>query len=177
MRAFFDIFQLELRALSRSWSLAMLSAASAAWMLAVPRLVVGDGTAEGTRELVVHFSLGGVFALLVVALLASAAGSIARERDAKRFAELRESLTRLVKNEDFRSWFGYIDWQLCGEETPTSWTEAFTQGKRATMGFLKDSLAIAEGGPEFLADLTRRHFSAVANTRIEAQRAKNENGE
>ena len=49
MRAFFDIFQLELRALSRSWSLAMLSAASAAWMLAVPRLVVGDGTAEGRR--------------------------------------------------------------------------------------------------------------------------------
>ncbi len=100
-----------------------------------------------------------------------------QDRDAKRFAELRESLTRLVKNEDFRSWFGYIDWQLCGEETPTSWTEAFTQGKRATMGFLKDSLAIAEGGPDFLADLTRRHFSAVANTRIEAQRAKNENGE
>jgi len=97
-----------------------------------------------------------------------------RDRDAKRFADLRESLTRLVKNDDFRSWFRYIDWQLCGEETPTSWTEAFTQGKRATMGFLKDSLAIAEGGPEFLAELTRRHFSAVANARIEAQRAKNE---
>ena len=100
-----------------------------------------------------------------------------RERDARRFSELRESLTRLVKNDDFRSWFRYIDWQLCGEETPTSWTEAFTQGKRATMGFLKDSLAIADGGPEFLAELTRRHFSAVANARIEAQRAKNENGE
>jgi len=100
-----------------------------------------------------------------------------RDRDAKRFADLRESLTRLVKNEDFRAWFGYIDWQLCGEETPTSWTEAFTQGKRATMGFMKDSIAIAEGGPEFLAELTRRHFSAVANARIEAQRAKNENGE
>ena len=100
-----------------------------------------------------------------------------RERDAKRFADLRAALTRLVRNEDFRSWFGYIDWQLFGEETPTSWTEAFTQGKRATMGFLKDSLAIADGGPEFLADLTRKHFAAVANARIEAQRAKNENGE
>ena len=60
MRAFFDIFQLELRTLSRSWSLAMLSAASAAWMLAVPRLVVGDGTAEGMREVCLRYGLGGI---------------------------------------------------------------------------------------------------------------------
>ena len=84
MRAFFDIFQLELRALSRSWSLAMLSAASAAWMLAVPRLVVGDGTAEGMREVCLRYGLGGVMALVTVSMLAAATGSLARERAAKR---------------------------------------------------------------------------------------------
>ena len=84
MRAFFDIFQLELRALSRSWSLAMLSAASAAWMLAVPRLVVGDGTAEGMREVCLRYGLGGVMALVTISMLAAATGSLARERAAKR---------------------------------------------------------------------------------------------
>ena len=84
MRAFFDIFQLELRALSRSWSLAMLLAASAAWMLAVPRLVVGDGTAEGMREVCLRYGLGGVMALVTISMLAAATGSLARERAAKR---------------------------------------------------------------------------------------------
>ena len=100
-----------------------------------------------------------------------------KERDAKRFAAMRDSLTRLVKNEDFRSWFCYIDYELCGASFGQNELDSFTQGKRATMDFLRSSLAIAEGGPEFMADITRRHFSAVANTRIEAQRAKNENGE
>ena len=76
MRAFFDIFQLELRALSRSWSLAMLSAASAVWMLAVPRLVVGDGTAEGMREVCLRYGLGGVMSLVTISMLAAATGSL-----------------------------------------------------------------------------------------------------
>ena len=62
----------------------MLTVAAVAWMVAFPRLARGDGTAEGLRELTIHFSLGGVFALLVVALLASATGSVACERAAKR---------------------------------------------------------------------------------------------
>ena len=84
MISFWRIFWLECLAIVRTRTLAMLVVASAAWMLAFPRIARGDGTAEGLRELTVHFSLGGVFALVVVALLASAAGSIARERAAKR---------------------------------------------------------------------------------------------
>ena len=94
MRKLLAIFRLEMKALVRSKTVAMLTVASVAWMLVFPRLAKGDGTAEGTREIVVHFSLGGVFALLVVALLASAAGSIARERDAKR---LQLTLVRPVR--------------------------------------------------------------------------------
>lgn len=84
MRAFLEVVRLELKALVRSKTALFLLVASVAWMVAFPSLVRGDGTAAGLRELDVHFSLGGVFALLVVALLASATGSLARERAAKR---------------------------------------------------------------------------------------------
>ena len=94
MRKFLEIFTLELRALVRSRSVAMLVVASVAWMIAFPHVAKGDGTPAGLRELVVHFSLGGVFALLVVALLASATGSIARERAARR---LQLTLVRPVR--------------------------------------------------------------------------------
>ena len=84
MRRLREIFSLETKSLVRSKALAMLTGASALWMLFFPYLVKGDGTAEGARELYVHFSLGGVFVLLVVTLLASATGSLARERAEKR---------------------------------------------------------------------------------------------
>lgn len=84
MKKFLGIVWLELVSLVRSRTVAMLTVASVAWMVAFPRLVRGDGTAEGVRELTIHLSLGGVFALLVVALLASATASVARERAEKR---------------------------------------------------------------------------------------------
>ena len=94
MISFWRIFWLECVTLVRTGTLAMLSVAAAAWMLVFPHLAKGDGTPEGLRELTIHFSLGGVFALLVVALLASAAGSVARERAAKR---LQLTLVRPVR--------------------------------------------------------------------------------
>ena len=94
MRKLLEIFRLELTTLVRSRTAAMLTIASVVWMIVFPHIAKGDGTAAGARELVVHFSLGGVFALLVVALLASAAGSIAREREAKR---LQLTLVRPVR--------------------------------------------------------------------------------
>ena len=84
MRKLAEVFRLELRSLVRSRAVAMLTIASVAWMLALPGIVRGDGTVEGARELCIRFSLGGVFALLVVSLLASSAGSLAREREANR---------------------------------------------------------------------------------------------
>jgi len=79
-----QIIILELRSLVRSKTMAMLTVASVAWMFALPHLVKSDGTGAGARELYVHYSLGGVFLLLVIALTASAAGSLASERAAKR---------------------------------------------------------------------------------------------
>lgn len=94
MKKFYEVFLLEIRALVRSKTVAMLVVAAVSWMLAFPHIVKGDGTAEGVRELTVRFSLGGVFALLVVALLASATGSLAKERAARR---LQLTLVRPVR--------------------------------------------------------------------------------
>ncbi len=99
-----------------------------------------------------------------------------KELEARRFSELRESLSRLVANDDFRQWFQYVNWNLFGESIPPDELDAFTQGKRSVMGFLKRSLAIADGGPEFLGELARRHFTAIAKARAKA-RLGNENGE
>ena len=94
MSSFWRIFSLELTAFVRSKSLAILLAVSAAWMFAAPAVFRGDGTSEGARQLVVHYSLGGVAALLAVSLLATATGSIARERAEKR---LQLTLVRPVR--------------------------------------------------------------------------------
>ena len=94
MNSFWRIFSLELTAAVRSKSLLLLLIASVAWMVAAPFLFVGDGTVEGSRALAVHYSLGGVAALLAVSLLASATGSIAGERSAKR---LQLTLVRPVR--------------------------------------------------------------------------------
>lgn len=94
MNSFWRIFSLEFTAAVRSRTLLLLLVASVAWMLAAPFVFVGDGTAEGARALVVHYSLGGVAALLAVALLASATGSIASEREARR---LQLTLVRPVR--------------------------------------------------------------------------------
>ena len=94
MISFWRIFWLEFVSLARSRTLALLTAASVGWMLAFPLIVKGDGTEEGARELAIHYSLGGVFVLLVVALLASATGSLAAERTARR---LQLTLVRPVR--------------------------------------------------------------------------------
>ena len=94
MTSFWRIFWLEFTGFVRSKALSLLIAASVLWMFALPFVMKGDGTVDGGRELYVHYSLGGVFALLVVALLASATGSFAREREAKR---LQLTLVRPVR--------------------------------------------------------------------------------
>jgi len=84
VKAFLTIFRLEFVGFVRSRALASLSAVSVAWMFAAPHVFRADGTDEGAREMCVRFSLGGVATLLAVALLVTAAGSLSRERAAKR---------------------------------------------------------------------------------------------
>lgn len=94
MKRFREIFRLEFTAFVRSKALAALIAAGVAWVVALPYVVRNDGTAEGAREISIHYSLTGVFILLVVALVSSATASIARERAEKR---LQLTLVRPVR--------------------------------------------------------------------------------
>ena len=84
MSSFWRIFWLETVALWRGGTAVLLLAASAGWILLLPHVLIGDGTSEGVRQMSVRYGLGGVFALLVVSLLAAATGAIAAEREAKR---------------------------------------------------------------------------------------------
>lgn len=86
MRAFLSVLALELRRLARSRTAAILAAACVAWMLVLPHIATSDGTAEGARTLYVQFSLGGAFALCCIALAASGACSLSREREESRLA-------------------------------------------------------------------------------------------
>lgn len=84
MRSLWRIFSLELLSLARGGTLALLTVVSLGWVVVVPSCLVTDGTAEGARTIYLQYALGGVFAFLMVALMASAAGAIATEREAKR---------------------------------------------------------------------------------------------
>ena len=84
MNSFWRIFSLEIVSAVRSWTFALLAVAAAAWVWLSPLLLKGDGTVQGAREVYIRYGIGGVFALLVVSLVSTATGSIARERAAKR---------------------------------------------------------------------------------------------
>ena len=94
MKSFWEIVKLEFTAAVRSRALPILAVVSSLWMLLLPSLVASDGTAQGAHEVYVRYSLGVVFALLAVTLGASAAGSIARDRAARR---LQLTLVRPVR--------------------------------------------------------------------------------
>lgn len=89
MKAFLAVLLLELRRLSRSRAAWILAGACAAWTLAVPALATSDGTVEGARLLRIQLSLGGAFAICCIALAASGACSLSREREERRLALAR----------------------------------------------------------------------------------------
>lgn len=84
MRAFLAAAKVEMASLLRSKAAAMLLLACAAWALALPRLARGDGTAESAFAIDARYTLGGAFALVLVSMSAAAAGTLAKDREAKR---------------------------------------------------------------------------------------------
>lgn len=84
MKALWQIVKLELLANFRSRSFYLLTAAVVLWMTALPAFVKSDGTSEGARQICIHYSLAGAFAMVLMALAGAAAGSLSRERAAKR---------------------------------------------------------------------------------------------
>ena len=104
--------------------------------------------------------------------LSRSAAKARAEIAARRQADLVASVSRLVSNEDFRAWFAYVNLEFCGSDFGLQELDAFTQGKRAAMTFLKESISIAAGGPAFLALLHQRHFAALAEARLKSMTDK-----
>lgn len=95
MKSLWENFRLELRASFRSKAFALLLLATLAWMLGIPSVLHDDGTASGAYVMRVRYTLGVVFALVLVTLSASGAGTLAKDRVAKR---LQLSLVRPVRH-------------------------------------------------------------------------------
>lgn len=93
MRRVGEIFILEWRALIRTGVLPLLWLFSFVWVASAPLWLQSDGTEEGAREVFLTYGVGVVFALALIAFGASAAGSLAQERAAKR---LQLSLVRPI---------------------------------------------------------------------------------
>ncbi len=89
MRAFFEIFRLEMRRLWRRRTAQLLALAALAWIFCVPWLANGDGTLDGVRHVQLLLSLGGAFTICCVSLAASGALSFAAEREEFRLALAR----------------------------------------------------------------------------------------
>ena len=92
-----------------------------------------------------------------------------KELDAQRFSDLRASLSRLVANDDVRQWFRYVNWSLHRGVVGSYEMDAYTQGRRSVVEFLKGSICIADGGPKFLGELEEKHFTVVAQAKAKSR--------
>ena len=95
MKAFLSVVSLELKAVFRSKALFVLVAAAVGWVLLLPHVARGDGTDSGAFALRVLYGLGAVFAIVLVSFAAAAAGSLSRDRAAKR---LQLTMVRPVRH-------------------------------------------------------------------------------
>lgn len=91
MTGLIQIVLLELRALLRTGLLPLLWLFAFLWTFCAPFWLQTDGTEAGARELCLMYGVGTVFVVALVAFGGAAAGSLAKEREAKR---LQLSLVR-----------------------------------------------------------------------------------
>ena len=106
----------------------------------------------------------------------------ADEREAlsvARFKDLQASLTRLVKNKDFHDFYLYLAYEFCSADFGVRPLSAEVQGVRMAMAKINETLAIADKGPELIAEATRKHFTAVgesiSRSRLSTRKTKEKN--
>lgn len=87
-----------------------------------------------------------------------------RAEGAKRFADLRASLSRLVRDEDFRSLYLYLAYEFCSADFGTRSLPPETQGVRMAMAKINETLSVAVGGPELISLAALNHFKAVGES-------------
>lgn len=93
-----------------------------------------------------------------------AQGASAASRERK-----REAYERLIASDDFREFMFETIYTLCAFEHDLRNTTEFERGIRSAGSFIRRVLLVADGAPQFFADLDKRYYAGVRRGIIEAQ--------
>lgn len=92
-------------------------------------------------------------------------------------AARREAYERLIASDDFREFMFETIYTLCAFEHDLRDTTEFERGIRSAGSFIRRSLLVADGAPEFFADLDKRYYAGVRRGIVEAQKKDKEQGD
>lgn len=90
-------------------------------------------------------------------------------------ARRKSTVEGLIENADFKEWFFGTMVELCAFGDDLSPVDEWHQGLRAAAAFIRRSLLIADGAPEFLAQLDKRYFDGVRRGMEDAERKTTQN--
>lgn len=98
-----------------------------------------------------------------------------KSRSSKADERKREAFGRLIANADFKEFMFETIFTLCAFEHDLRDTTEFERGIRSAGSFIRRSLLVADGAPQFFADLDKRYYAGVQRGIIEAQNRNNQN--
>ena len=98
-------------------------------------------------------------------------------RSARAAERRREAFGRLLANDDFKEFMFETIFTLCAFEHDLRDTTEFERGIRSAGSFIRRSLLVADGAPQFFADLDKRYYAGVRRGIVEAQNRDKTNGE
>lgn len=99
----------------------------------------------------------------------------AQDKAAALLARKREAYERLIASDDFREFMFDALYTLCAFEHDLRDTSEFERGIRAAGSFIRRSLLVADGAPQFFSDLDKRYYAGVRRGIVEAQKRDNQN--
>lgn len=98
-------------------------------------------------------------------------------RSSKAAERKREAFDRLIANADFKEFMFETIYTLCAFEHDLRDTTEFERGIRSAGSFIRRSLLVADGAPQFFADLDKRYYAGVRRGIIEAEKNRNNKNE
>ena len=89
----------------------------------------------------------------------------------------REAYGRLIASDDFKEFMFETIFTLCAFEHDLRDTTEFERGIRSAGSFIRRSLLVADGAPQFFADLDKRYYAGVRRGIVEAEKNRNNKNE
>lgn len=95
-------------------------------------------------------------------------------RDGARREKRREAYGRLIANADFAAFMFETFHALCAFEHDMRETTEFERGIRAAGSYIRRVLLVADGAPQFFADLDMQYYAGVRRGIVEAEKRSNQ---